>query len=166
MLATYHSALGAGFVYDDLLHVVDEPIPANFEQLARIFAEPMSPLVPYYRPLARLANVGQKLAHGDAPLPFHLLNLALGLACAWALRAVLVTRAIGITPEWASLAALLFALHPIASECIYAVASGRETLLPTLFTLLACGAYLRGTSRGRAARIGWPRSYRSEARGG
>lgn len=153
MLAVYGRSLANGFVYDDLLHVVAEPVPQSLEQLARIFAEPMSPIVPYYRPLARLLNVGQKWLHGAAPLPFHALNLALGFACAWALRGLLTTRALGASAGAATLAALGFALHPIASECIYAVASGRETLLPTLFTLLACSAHLRGTPRARAAAV-------------
>ena len=153
MLLVYARSLANGFVYDDLLHIVDEPMPRSFEQLARIFAEPMSPIVPYYRPLARVLNVGQKWLHGAAPLPFHLANLALGFACAWALRGLLMTRALGASAGAATLAALGFALHPIASECIYAVASGRETLLPTLFTLLACSAHLRGTPRARVAAV-------------
>ena len=153
LLLVYARSLGNGFVYDDLLHIVGEPVPENFAQFAQIFAEPMSPLVPYYRPLARLLNVGQKWLHGASPLPFHLLNLALAFACAWVLRGLLLTRAIGASASAAAYAALLFALHPIASECIYPVTSGREAMLPTLFTLLALGAYLRGNVRGRATAV-------------
>jgi tetratricopeptide (TPR) repeat protein len=153
MLLVYGRSLFAGFVYDDWLHVVAEPVPESFAQLARIFAEPMSPLVPYYRPLPRLLNVAQKWLHGAAPLPFHALNLALGFACAWALRSLLVRPALAVGASAASAAVLLFALHPIASECIYPIASGRETLLPTLFTLLAASAHLRGDSRGRATAV-------------
>ena len=60
---------------DDLLHVVDEPVPETLAQLARIFTEPMSPLVPYYRPIPRLLNVAQKWLHGADPIAFHALNL-------------------------------------------------------------------------------------------
>ena len=155
MLVVYGRSLFAGFVYDDWLHVVDEPVPESFSQLARIFAEPMSPLVPYYRPIPRLLNVAQKWLHGANPLPFHALNLALGFACAWALRALLTRPALGVSARASSAAALLLAVHPIASECVIPIASGRETLLPTLFTLLALGGYLRGDSRGRALAVAW-----------
>jgi tetratricopeptide (TPR) repeat protein len=149
-LLLYGPALRYGFIYDDLLHVVEEPVPESLRQLARIFAEPMSPLVPYYRPLARLLNAAQLALHGPAPAPFHLVNFALGIACAWALRALFLTPAIGASARVATFAALLFLAHPLASECVVPVASGRETLLPTLFTLLALGAYFRGAARGRA----------------
>ena len=39
--------------------------------------------------------------------------------------------------------ATLFAVHPITSECVYPVASGRETLLPALFILIATISHLR-----------------------
>ena len=149
----YVPAYYAGFVYDDWLHVVDEPVPENAGQLVQIFLEPMSPLVPYYRPIPRLLNVAQKAIHGANPLPFHALNLALGIACALALRSLLVSRAIGASPVWAARAAMVFAVHPIAADCIYPIASGRETLLPTLFTWLAIAAYLQATVRGRTAAL-------------
>ena len=152
-LLLYGRSLANSFVYDDLLHIVDEPIPENLAQIARIFAEPMSPLVPYYRPLARLLNVLQLALHGATPLPFHVVNLALGIACAWALRGLLMTRTLGASAAGAGLAGLVFLAHPLASECIYAIASGRETLLPTLFTLLALGAYFRATRAGRALAV-------------
>src|SRR5262249_58752993 len=44
-------------------------------------------------------------------------------------------------------AAALFALHPLASSTVYPIASGRETLLPSLWTLLAVYAFLRSGSR-------------------
>ncbi|HEU4430145.1 MAG TPA: tetratricopeptide repeat protein [Myxococcota bacterium] len=152
-LLLYGRALGYGFVYDDWLHVVDEPVPEQISQVARIFIEPMSPLVPYYRPIPRLLNVAQKWLHGAAPLPFHALNLALGFACAWALRSVLASPALGFGARAATLGALIFLVHPLASECIAPITSGRETLLPTLFTLLAIAAYFRATPRGRAAAV-------------
>jgi Flp pilus assembly protein TadD len=152
-LAVYGRTLAHGFVYDDWLHVAAEPIPESLAQLARVFAEPMSPLVPYYRPIARVLTAAQLALHGAAPLPFHALNLALGVACALALRAVLATRALGATPLVATLAAALFLAHPLAAECIAPIASGRETLLPTLFTLLAVASYLRATALGRALAV-------------
>jgi tetratricopeptide (TPR) repeat protein len=109
--------------------------------------------VPYYRPIPRLLNVLQKALHGAAPLPFHALNLALGFACAWALRLVLASPAFGLRASAASLGALILVAHPLASECIAPITSGRETLLPTLFTLLALAAYFRATARGRAASV-------------
>ena len=44
---------------------------------------------------------------------------------------------------WAFLAAAVFAVHPVASSCVYPIASGRETLLPALFVLLALYCFLR-----------------------
>ncbi len=153
LLLVYGRSLASGFVYDDFLHVVDEPVPESLGGLARIFAEPMSPLVPYYRPLARLLTAAQLVLHGPAPLPFHAVNLALAAACAAALYALLRTPALGATRGPAAIAAALFVVHPLASECVYPVASGRETLLPTLLMLLAASAYLRATRAGRAAAV-------------
>ena len=48
----------------------------------------------------------------------------------------------------AMLAALWFALHPATSECVYPAASGRESLMPMLFILLATWAYLHERGRG------------------
>jgi tetratricopeptide (TPR) repeat protein len=141
---TYAPALSLGFIYDDYELIVDREPPASAADLARVFAERHWPTLPYYRPIPRESMLLQKLAHGDSPAPFHAFNvvLVLGAACAawWLLR----TPVLGLPPALAWLAALLFAVHPIASSCVYPIASGRETLWPTLFEMLALAAWLRG----------------------
>ena len=48
-----------------------------------------------------------------------------------------------LEPLPALMASFLFALHPVASSCVYPIASGRETLMPGVFILLAIYCYLR-----------------------
>src|SRR5437667_5272664 len=88
----------------------------------------------YYRPLviSSLALNGRML--GWAPAGFHLVNVLLH-----AFNAVLVlalARRLG-TPAWASFcAALLFAVHPVATWPVASIVA-RVDLLPALFVLLA-----------------------------
>jgi tetratricopeptide (TPR) repeat protein len=143
-LAVYAAGLPNAFVHDDHEVVEAQPRPREPGDLLRVFAEPHFRGLPYYRPLTRATLLAQKGLHGDRPWAFRAVNAALaGLAgvLAWAL---LRSPGLAVASGPAFAAALFFALHPVASSCVYPVASGRETLLPAVVMLAALLAWLRG----------------------
>jgi tetratricopeptide (TPR) repeat protein len=130
------------FVYDDH-EVIENQYPIhNFHDLAEIFREPHYLNFPYYRPITRATFALQKTIFGDNPRPYHLFNAILAGLVTLAAYALLCRKNFGLNPLGALLAALWFGLHPALSECVYPAASGRESLLPAFFILLATWAYL------------------------
>ena len=150
VLGLYAPSAGNEFVYDDNEVIVNQKAPASFADVAGIFGERHFPNLPYYRPVTRTTLLLQKTFHGDDPAPFHLLNAAFMALAAVVVYFLLRLPVFGVARTPALLGAALFALHPIASSCVYPTASGRETLLPSLWTLLSVYAYLR---RGRGWRV-------------
>jgi tetratricopeptide (TPR) repeat protein len=149
-------SLRNGFVYDDHEVILAHPAKRSAAELAHVFAEPHSlpfSRLPYYRPVTRFTFELQKSVHGDVPAPFHALNALLGGAVAAAALALLRAPALRIAPAPALVAAALFAVHPVASSTVLPIASGRETLLPTLFALLCVAFHLRAGAAARAAAV-------------
>ena len=143
VVAVYFPSVRNDFIYDDTQVVLAQPAPGSLADVARIFGERHFPDLPYYRPVTRTTLLVQKSLHGDNPAPFHLMNVVL-MGVAAVLAYVLLRLPIfGIPPALAWLAAALFALHPIASSCVYPVSSGRESLLPSVWTIAAVYAHLR-----------------------
>lgn len=140
VFAVYLPASSNGFIYDDTQVILAQAAPESPSDVARIFTERHFYNLPYYRPVTRATLLIQKSLHGGDPVPFHVFNAALAAAAAW-LAYRLVSVCGGPRPV---LAAALFALHPIASSCVYPVSSGRETLLPTALTLAALLAWIGG----------------------
>lgn len=106
----------------------------------------------YWRPLVSLAWAIEWRLFGDAPLGWHLINLALHLACVALVAAWLGRRVVGSSsPESARLGAILgaalFALHPSRPESVTWV-SGATDLWAALFALLALRAWQGATTRG------------------
>jgi tetratricopeptide (TPR) repeat protein len=143
VVALYLPSAGFDFIYDDATLIENEPAPRSPADVARVFGERHWHNLPYYRPVARVSMVVQKALHGNRPAPFHLFNVAtIGLA-ALLVHALLTAPPlrIGRGPAW--IGAALFALHPIASVTVYPICSGRESLLPVLFSVAALAAWLR-----------------------
>ena len=138
------------FIYDDTQVILAQPAPQSFSDVSKIFSERHFPRLPYYRPLTRTSLLLQKSLHGDNPAPFHLVNAALMGVAGLLAYSLLRLPVFAIQPSMAILAAALFCLHPLASSCVYPISSGRETLFPSVWTLLAVYAYLRGGMRWRS----------------
>jgi Tfp pilus assembly protein PilF len=150
VLAVYSPALRNGFVYDDDVLIVRAATPESAGDVLRVFGERHWKGLPYYRPVPRATMVLQKLVHGNAPAPYHLFNMLLMAATALAAWDLL-RRPVFRIPETAALVgAALFALHPVASETVYPIASGRETSIPGLLAILAVSAFLRPGTGWRA----------------
>ena len=143
MIAVYARSVGNDFIYDDLELIVKQEPARNWTAWRSILTEPHWHSLPYYRPISRATMVIQKTLHGDTPAPFHIFNFLVVAACGLVVWYVLRGKPFEFTPVAAFFTAALFTLHPIASSCVYPICSGRETMIPALFVLIALTAWLR-----------------------
>lgn len=132
VVAVYWATLAAPFHFDDYAVVVDNPAVHG---LAAWWAS-----MPGIRPLLKLAYA-LNWALSPGPFGFHAANLGLHLAntlLVWAVAGQWLRRLAPDAPgPWASAAvALLFALHPAATESVSYV-SGRSMSLMATFYLAA-----------------------------
>ena len=141
------------FIYDDVQMIVNRPGAHSLADIAHLFAEPSFPNLPYYRPVTTTTLRLQRAIHGENPVPFHLFNSFLIGVAGLLVYALLRLPVFKIERIPALLGAALFCLHPIASSVVYPAASGRETLLPSTWTLLAIYAYMRPGRRWYALAI-------------
>ena len=151
VVGIYLPSVSHGFLYDDYEVILSNAPLRSIEDLGRILTERHFLSLPYYRPVVRSSLLLQRTLHGDQPGPFHLFNAFVAGWIALVAYALLRLPVFGLRTRWAFLAAAVFALHPVASSCVYPIASGRETLLPALFVLLALYCFLRPGPRWRLA---------------
>lgn len=151
VFAVYLPDLRNGFVYDDHEVVLQQAPIRTPAGLVRVFAEPHGlpqSQLPYYRPITRATLLVQKGIHGDLAAPFHLVNAALMSTAAVVAFGLLRSPSLALSPWAAAWAAAVFAVHPIASECVHPIASGRESSIPAIFMLAALALWLRGRRPG------------------
>lgn len=138
-----------GFIYDDHRLVVNAPRADSLQAYGAVFTERHWEGLPYYRPISRLTMVVQKAIHGNQPGPYHVFNaLLMGIASGLCF-VLLKSPPLGIPTGFAFWAAIIFSIHPIASSTVYPICSGRETLLPAVFSLAAMIFWLKGRPRDR-----------------
>ena len=125
-----------GWVYDDQMEVVLNPLIRSLLNLPEIFSTTAwagSGMETYlYRPLTVLSYTANHFVSGLEPWSFHLTNVILH-----AVTSVLVFRvgrAWGLSITAAGVGGLLFAVHPIHVEVAAAV-FGRKDVLAALFTM-------------------------------
>jgi protein O-mannosyl-transferase len=139
----YANALGGTFHYDDFHSLVHNPSLRSLDFFLTYFSDPAAfsadPGKAMYRPLLLLSyGFNYAVGGGYHPVVFLCFNLVVHLGCVLAVWDV--GRRMG--EENAMWAALLFALHPLASEPVNYVSSRSESLA-ALGVLVAFGAYLR-----------------------
>lgn len=149
-LVCYASSLGNGFAYDDNPIVRDNPRIRSLGNLAQIWLtdwwlDPDAAIQDptrdrLYRPLTLFSFAANYAVHGLAPPGYHAANVllhALAAALVWRFAlALLGNRGV------ASLAAMLFAVHPVHAEAVANVV-GRAEVLSTVFLLLGLIALVR-----------------------
>ena len=153
-LLAYLPALRAGFVWDDD-GFVTKPELRSLAGLARIWTDLAS--TEQWYPLLHSFFWLQHRLWGDAPLPYHFVNILLHALAACLLGRVLLRLA--IPGAW--LAAGIYALHPVYAESVAWVTEQKNTL-SLVFYLAAALVYL-GMDRGRAEAVPQPRSKPSIA---
>jgi hypothetical protein len=134
------------FIYDDTIVILKQEPLHSFKDVARIFTERHYLDFAYYRPITRTTLLLQKALHGENPVPFHAFNAVLIGLFALVLVKIYSLPVMNIRKDLAYCAAAICAVHPVASEAVYPIASGRETLLPAVFILSARYFYLQRSS--------------------
>jgi protein O-mannosyl-transferase len=147
----YINTLGNGFVYDDIAIVRDNPRIRSLANLAEIWtSEWWQPPDAdqeagyrrrdrLYRPLTMTTIALDYAVGGDSPVGYHAVNLllhALTAALVWRL-----TKRMWDDSAIASVAAVLFAVHPVHVEAVANVV-GRAELLAAFFMLLSLLTWL------------------------
>lgn len=144
VVAVYGTTLGNRFVWDDLSVIVKNPLLEKVGNLPRLFLyEDRTADGPtgYYRPVTYISFMLDRSLWGLNPTGFNLTNLILHVAVVLLLYGVV--SALFRNERLALVAALLFALHPVAAESVNFHAGGRNTLLCAAFALLALLLYIK-----------------------
>ncbi len=143
ILAVYGSVLTHGFVWDDHYVIADNGLLENMRNIPRLFLmeDRVESPTGYYRPLTYLSFALDRALWGVNPAGCGVTNLLLH---------ILVTLLFYYTllllfkkETLALVAALLFALHPVAGETVNFHAGGRNTLLCACFSLVTVILHLR-----------------------
>ena len=137
-------SLRNGYVYDDVLLVLQNPRVHGLAQSGALWHSSYWPAGLLYRPLTtQLFAFEWALGNGN-PLPFHLVTLLLAALSA----ALLFRLARRLLPDGpALLAAALFAVHPVHVEVLASVV-GQGELLAAVAALLAVERYLAWSADG------------------
>lgn len=156
VLGCYWNSLSCGFVFDDVSAILDNKDLRPSTPLRNLFLNdfwgtPMSEERSHksYRPLTVLTFRLNYLFSELSAQSYHLLNVLLhAVVCVMFLR---VCR-LFLDKTFSTMAALLFAVHPIHTEAVTGVV-GRAELLSSIFLLAAFLSYTR--SKGADQSIVW-----------
>jgi tetratricopeptide (TPR) repeat protein len=143
IVAVYSSTLTNRFVWDDLDVIVKNPLLEKFTNLPKLFFyedRTGDGLTGYYRPMTYISFMIDRSVWGLNPVGFNITNLFLHIAVTLLLYGVVA--ALFKNERLAWVAALIFALHPVAGETVNFHAGGRNTLLSACFSLLAMLLYI------------------------
>lgn len=139
VVAVYNSTLTNRFVWDDLDVIVKNRLLEHFTNLPKLFLYEDrtgdASFTGYYRPVTYISFLLDRSIWGLNPVGFNITNLILHIVVVLLFYRVLF--ALFKKERVAFVAALLFALHPVAAESVNFHAGGRNTLLSACFALLA-----------------------------
>ena len=143
VLAIYWNSLGNSYVWDDRINFSENPNIRNFPLVLHSLFSPQYTEVArerYYRPLVTLSYALEYKVWGYRPVLSHAINLIFH-AFNSILIFVLLAR---LVPTWriAAAAALLFAAHPIQTNCA-AYVNGRMEILCTFFFLISIILFIK-----------------------
>ena len=143
----YGNSLDGGFHYDDFHSIVDNPHIRDLANIPHFFVDPQlfsaDPAKAMYRPLLLVTYALNYALGGYSGTGFHLVNILLHMGCALLVRQIGLR--VGLDGGAALGAALLFAVHPLASEPVNYISSRSEGLCA--FFYLAAFWALLGQSR-------------------
>ena len=154
-IGVFVNSLSGAFVFDDLSFVNQSVLGGDSWEW--LFADDESPIKG--RPLVGLTFVLNYALSGEAVGSYHLVNIAVHLACAVALFGVILealqrlasTKIPGRSATgFAFACALLWMIHPLQTECVNYLSQRTESLA-SLFVLIAFYCALRSNEPGRRA---------------
>ena len=140
-LVAYLPAFGAGFVWDDPQHILDNPTLRSPAGLWQMWSDVHA--LPQWYPLVHTTFWVEYQLWGTHPAGYHSVNVALHALSAIVLWCLL--KRLHLPDAW--LAACLFAVHPVHVESV-AWITERKNVLSGLLYLLAAHAYLRAIDLG------------------
>jgi len=146
-VVVYANSLSNDFVYDDNAVVVANRAAHDPADWRAIFLGPSWGNDLSYRPLTVWTFAADFALHGPRPFAYHAVNVLGHAGVAAAL--VLLAAALGLSPLAATIAGVLFAVHPVHTEVVANVV-GRGEILAAGCVLLAL------LVQRRVARAGWP----------
>jgi hypothetical protein len=150
-LGAYATSVGHDFVYDDVQVIVDNPLFQSIANWRAIIAAPWwGPEL--YRPVTALTIALDWSLSGGEPWLFHLGNILMHVVTT---ALVFILARLWLPTFGATVAAVLFAVHPVHVEAVANVV-GRAEVLAALFAVAAALAY---HADGELARTG-DRSWR------
>lgn len=137
-LAAYTPVVNNGYIWDDDYYVTENQTLRDGEGLLRIWTELGA--VPQYYPLTHTTFWIEYQLWDLRPAGYHVVNVLLHALAAvlW----MLVLERIGLRPTVATLAAALFALHPVHVESV-AWITERKNVLSAVFYLGSALCYFR-----------------------
>ena len=146
----YSGTLSFEFVWDDWPQIVNSPLIRSWSNLPRAFGSDLWYHVArhqvYYRPLFVAWSMLNYTLFGLQPWGWHLgavlLHVGAVLAVFW------LARRLGLEYWTATLAAAIFALHPVHIEPVTWVSAASDTMV-TMFAALAFTAFLDARDRER-----------------
>ena len=148
VLAVYVPHIPGDFVWDDREYILREPRMYAPDGARALLTQPFGPPGGgVYRPVSTLSFWAQAHAQGMSMTAFRALNVVIHASVAQVLVSVLA--ALGASLEACFVGALLFGLHPGATESTMFI-NARHDSLGTLFALGALAASLRPTRTPRA----------------
>lgn len=159
VLAAYSSAFQAGFAVDSRFIIQQDPRirEASAENLKLVFTHDYwypTHVSQVYRPLTTLSFMLDYavLGHGERPAGYHLANLLIH----WTnvLLLYLLMRRLSFDQGPAFFAAVLFAVHPVATEAVTNIV-GRADLLATASVLGGTLIYAHASERNGTSRAVW-----------
>jgi tetratricopeptide (TPR) repeat protein len=141
--AVYGSSITHGFVWDDTFVIVNNPLVEKLGNIPRFFLseDTIEESTGYYRPVTYISFALDRAVWGGNPAGFHFTNLVLHILVSLLLYRVIA--ALFNRERLAFVAALVFALHPVAGETVNFLAGGRNTLLSACFALLSLLFYIK-----------------------
>lgn len=139
----YAPSLANGFVSDDILQVVANPLIADWRRIPEMFTRSVwafrgATQDNYYRPMHFLVYSAVYHLFGLTPWAYHLLMLLVHAATT--LLVYLLARRLLSGWQGAVMAGALFAVHPIHSEAVLWIASVPDAVM-TLLVLAALYAF-------------------------
>lgn len=143
LAALYGATLNHGFVWDDTFIIVNNPLLEKLSNIPQFFLseDTIEDSTGYYRPVTYISFALDRAIWGVNPAGFHFTNLVLHILVVLLFYAV--TAALFKKERLAFVAALIFALHPIAGETVNFLSGGRNTLLSACFALLSLLFYIK-----------------------
>lgn len=164
--AAFHNVFANGFHLDDFYRIVGNPGIQQVHPIWRHFIDPSTmatlPRITNYRPLLPLTLSLNYWWAGESPASYHAVNLAFHMASSVLVYILLQQLAgfrrrdtdDGSARAGALVAALLFAVHPLAGIVVNYV-SARDLGMMQTFLLASLVCYVRMRARGPDSPAGW-----------